>query len=193
VTRTTLGQDAFGESEDRALFVTDLDGTERHADPQARFLLTMALNPRWLPTADWRGVGDPLPEIARLCRTLAATANGQIGQPPPVLRLRTPWGEFVLRAYWFGPTDGTEQTRQIGITIERRVPRALALLRRVEELPLTNREKQLCLLLARDISGRDLADAMRVAGTTVVTHRSSIYAKLGVHNRAGMLAAPQSG
>lgn len=133
MTRARSGEDAFADSEDRALFVTDVDGTVRHAGPQARFLLTMALNPRWLPTAEWRGMRDPLPEIARLGRTLAATANGKIGQTPPVLRLRTPWGEFVLRAYWFGPTDGTERTRQIGITIERRVPRSLALLRRVEE------------------------------------------------------------
>jgi len=42
------------------------------------------------------------------------------------LRRRNAWGEFVLRAYWLGPTDGTKQTRQIGITIERRVPRELA-------------------------------------------------------------------
>jgi DNA-binding CsgD family transcriptional regulator len=126
----------------------------------------------------------------RLCHTLAATAKGQIGQPPPVLRLRNPWGEFVLRAYWLGPTDGAEQTRHIGITIERRVPRALALRRRVEDLPLTGREKQLCLqLLAHARSRQDLADAMGVSTGTVITHQSSIYAKLGVHSRAELLAA----
>jgi DNA-binding CsgD family transcriptional regulator len=130
-----------------------------------------------------------VPEIACLCRALVATANGQIGQPPPVLRLRNPWGEFVLRAYWFGPTDGTEQTRHIGVTIERRVPRALALRRRVEDLPLTGREKQLCLLVAHDRSRQDLADAMGVSTGTVITHQSSIYAKLGVHNRAELLSA----
>jgi hypothetical protein len=43
--------------------------------------------------------------------------------------------EFVLRAYWLGQTDGVEQTRQGAITIERRVPRAVALLRRIEGLP----------------------------------------------------------
>jgi hypothetical protein len=29
----------------------------------ARRLLTMALNPRFLPTAKWRGLGNPVPEI----------------------------------------------------------------------------------------------------------------------------------
>jgi DNA-binding CsgD family transcriptional regulator len=96
----------------------------------------------------------------------------------------------VLRAYWFRPTDGVEQTRQIGITIERRVPRALTLRRRVEELPLTGREKQLCLLIAHERSRQDVADAMGLSTGTVITHQSSIYGKLGVHNRVELLAAP---
>jgi hypothetical protein len=64
----------------------------------------------------------------------------------------------VLRAYWLGRTDGIEQTRHIGITIERQVPPLLAPHRRLEHLPLTAREKQVCLLLARDLSGRELAE-----------------------------------
>jgi DNA-binding CsgD family transcriptional regulator len=184
-----LGEDAFAESDDRSLFIADPDGTVRHADAPAQRLLMMALNPRLSPIVTWRGLTEPVSEIARLCRTLASIANGEIRQPPPVLRLRNAWGEFVLRAYWFGATDGPEQTRQIGVTIERRVPRVLALRRRVEALPLTAREKQLCLLLARDRSGKDLVDGLGVAASTVVTYQRSIYCKLGVHSRAGLLAA----
>ena len=189
MTRATLEEEAFADSDDRALFIADPDGTVRHADGPAQRLLTMALNPRLSPMVTWRGLGESIPEIQQLCCTLATIANGEIGQPPPVLRLRNPWGEFVLRAYWFGATDGVEQTRQIGVTIERRVPRALALRRRLESLPLTPREKQLCLLLARDQSGQKLADGMGLAASTVITHQRSIYAKLGVHSRAGLLKA----
>jgi DNA-binding CsgD family transcriptional regulator len=149
----------------------------------------MALNPRLSPGTHWRGLGDPIPELFRLCRMLKATARGEVGQPPPVQRLRNPWGEFSLRAYWLGATDGPEQTCRIGITIERRVPRALTLRRRVESLPLTAREKQLCLLLARDQSGQKLADGMGLAASTVITHQRSIYAKLGVHSRVGLFKA----
>ena len=189
MTRATLGEDAFADGSDRALFIADVAGAVLHASAQAQLLLTMALNPRFSPTSPWRGLNEPMPEIVRLCRTLAAIADGEIGQPPPVLRLPNPWGEFVLRAYWLGPTDGAEQTRHIGITIERRVPRALVLRQRVENLPLTGREKQLCLLLAHARSRRDLADAMGVSTGTVITHQSSLYAKLGVHSRAELLAA----
>jgi DNA-binding CsgD family transcriptional regulator len=69
------------------------------------------------------------------------------------------------------------------------VPRALALQRRVEDLPLTGREKQLCLLLTHNRSRQDLADSMGVSTGTIITHQSSIYAKLGVHSRAELLAA----
>jgi DNA-binding CsgD family transcriptional regulator len=188
MTRAELREEAFIESEDQGLFVVDIGGTVRHADAQTRQLLRMALTARCSPATGWRRSREPAPELARLCRTLTATANGQIGQPPPILRLRNPWGQFVLRAYWLGPTDGAEQTRHIGITIERRVPRALAIWRRVEDLPLTGREKQLCLLLAHARSRQDLADGMGVSTGTVITHQSSIYAKLGVHSRAELLA-----
>jgi DNA-binding CsgD family transcriptional regulator len=189
MTRVTLAEDAFADGEDRALLVANSDGTVQHADGSARALLMMALNPRLSPETHWRGLSEPIPEILWLCHVLTATASAAIGQPPPAKRLRNPWGEFWLRAYWFGATDGAEQTRRIGITIERRVPRALALRRRVESLPLTAREKQLCLLLARDQSGQKLENGMGLAASTVITHQRGIYAKLGVHSRAGLLKA----
>jgi DNA-binding CsgD family transcriptional regulator len=189
MTRSELAEEAFVESEDHGLIVADIGGTVWHADFQTQQLLMMALAARCSPATGWCHSREPAPELVRLCSTLTATAKGQIGQPPPVLRLRNPWGEFILRAYWLGSTDGAEQTRHIGITIERRVPRALALRRRVEDLPLTGREKQLCLLLAHARSRQDLADAMGVSTGTVITHQSSIYAKLGVHSRAELLAA----
>jgi DNA-binding CsgD family transcriptional regulator len=189
MTGVDVGEDALANSDDRALFVVDLNGTARHAGPEAQRLLTMALNPYLTPTARRRGLGEPIPEIVQLCRTLTVTASGAFGQPPPTLRLLSPWGEFLLRAYWLGATDGIEQTREVGITIERHIPRVLSLRRRVEALPLTAREKQLCLLLAHNRPSQDLAEMMGLATSTVITHQRSIYAKLDVHSRAGLLAA----
>ena len=192
LTSAPLEDLAYAESEDLALFVVDRSGNTQHASLRARSLLSMALLPRFSPTTNWQALHEPLPVVAELCKALAATADGRIGQPPPILRLQNPWGQFVLRAYWLGPTDGVEQTRDIGITIERRVPPLLALHRRLEHLPLTGREKQLCLLLARDVSMPKLAEAMGVATSTAVTHRRSLYAKLGVKSRIGLLGALQS-
>ncbi len=193
MTRAAVANDDFVESDDRGLFVAGPDGRVLHASGRVRALLAMALLPRLSPSAEWDPLRGPVPEIVHLCRTLTATANGEFGQKPPVLHRRTIWGEFVLRAYWLGPTDGAEQTGRIGITIERRVPRALALLRRIEALGLTGREKQLCLLLGCDPSRADLADAMGVTASTVVSYQRSVYAKLGVHSRAGLVTALRAG
>jgi DNA-binding CsgD family transcriptional regulator len=192
LTQVSLDEHAYAEGDDQALFVVDRSGKVVHASLQAQHLLSRALVPRLSPSLDWRAIRGLSPAVVTLCKTLAATADGQIGQPPPVVRLRNPWGEFVLRAYWLGPTDGTEQTRHIGITIERHVPLPLALHRRLERLPLTARERQIGLLLARNQSCRELADVMGIATSTAITHQRSLYAKLGVRNRVGLLNALQS-
>ena len=191
MTPAPMAEDAFADGEDHGLIIVDLAGRLLRVDRHAQRLLKMALGLRLKSgaSAHRRNVHEPLPEIARLCCVLADTAKGKVGQPPPVLRLRNPFGEFVLRAYWLEPTDGTEPTRHIGVTVERRVARALALHRRLENLPLTGREKQLCLLLAQDRSRQDLAEMMGVSTGTIITHQSNIYAKLSVHNRAELLKA----
>jgi DNA-binding CsgD family transcriptional regulator len=191
LTAMTLGNDTLVESDDRALLVVNIDGVIQHATVHAQRLLLMALGTSSSSIANWRSLREPAPEILRLCRLLTDTADGQIGQTPPALRLRAAWGEFILRGYWLGLTDGIEHTGQIGITIERRVPRVLMLRRRVEDLPLTAREKQFCLLLARNPSRQGVADAMGVAVSTTITYQRSIYAKLGVHSRAALLMALQ--
>ena len=101
---------ALADTDDRALFIVDRDGALRHASVEAQHLLIMALHPcRCANTI--RGLSDRSLEISQLCRTLAATATGPIGQSPPVLRLRNPWGSSCC-----GPTGlgrPTERSRPV--------------------------------------------------------------------------------
>ncbi len=145
---------------------------------RARLTLIVALH--------WRSLRESLPEIARLCHALCAVGRG-VAEWPPTLRRRNQWGEFILRAFWLGPTDGNEVTEFLAVTIERRVPRMLSAFRRIEQLALTSREKDLCLLLARNPARQDLADEMGVGASTVITHLRNIYAKLGVRSRAALI------
>jgi DNA-binding CsgD family transcriptional regulator len=101
----------------------------------------------------------------------------------PVLRRRSSWGEFVLRAYWLDTPQAEAFSRFIGITIERREPLSLGLWRTIEALPLSRREKQVCLLLARGHDTANAARAMGVSEHTAVSHRRNLYNKLGVANR----------
>jgi hypothetical protein len=68
ITRATFGEDAFVDSDGRALVLADRDGIVRRASVQARNMLMMALNPRWSPATNWLTLHEPVPEIARLCR-----------------------------------------------------------------------------------------------------------------------------
>ncbi len=56
-------------------------------------------------------------------------------------------------------------------------------------LPLSPRELEVLRMLARGLSDRDIADALFIGERTVNTHVARLYAKLGVHNRAGAVAA----
>ena len=134
MTHSAAAPESMADNDDRALLVVDRGGRMRHADRQGQRLLMMAFNHQLSRVFRLRSVLEAIPEIARLAGALVATTTETISYRPPVLRLRNPWGVFVLRAYWLGPTDGTEQTDQIGITVERRVPEALALRRTVERL-----------------------------------------------------------
>ena len=186
-------EDRYNDAGDRALVILDRTGRPRHLSPEARRLLLMALVPRWAPDTAARLRPHEAAELVQLSRALTAASTGGLPAAPPVLRRTNPWGEFVLRAYWLDPPHGEESSHLIGVTIERREPRRLALWRRVEALPLSGREKEVCLLLAR---GHDAANAARAIGVgeqTVVSHRRSLYTKLGVETRWGLIDRLRAG
>ena len=76
MTPATLADDAFADSDDRALVVVDGDGNLRHAVTPAQQLLMMALGRRISPANNGASLREPAPEIGQLCRSLAATARG---------------------------------------------------------------------------------------------------------------------
>jgi DNA-binding CsgD family transcriptional regulator len=182
-------EQGLGDDDDRGILITTAVGRPRHASGHALELLSMAVNAKGYAISDLIRSREIVPELAQLCGRLWAVVNGATDHPPPVLRTKNPWGEFALRGYWLEPTDGTEPTQHVVISIERRVPRPLAMRRRIEGLQLTAREKQLCLLLAADPVRSDLARTMGIGETTLTTHLRNIHAKLGVHNRAELHAA----
>ncbi len=181
---------SFVDDGDHGLLLATPDGRVQHASDRGRHLLALALDPSQSRHPTWPNTRGPVPDLARLCKCLLDVASGEAGQPP-LLHRRNPWGEFILRAYWLEPTDGTEPTRHVAITIKQRVPRTLAAWRRVEELPLTGQEKWFCLLLARDPARKDFADAMGVSPATTTTHLRNIFTKLDVHSRAELVAVLQ--
>ena len=56
-------------------------------------------------------------------------------------------------------------------------------------LPISHREAEVLALLARGMMNAAIADDLGISPHTVSRHVERIYAKLGVHNRAGAIAA----
>jgi len=122
----------------------------------------------------------------RLCDALYRIADGEAA-PPPSKRQIMPWGCFEFRASWllnhFNHGDPL-----IAITIELRVPRKLSLLQAMHALGLSDRQKDVCLLLAECLPHEEIARRVGIRRTTVVDHIDKIYVKLGVRDRASLLS-----
>jgi DNA-binding NarL/FixJ family response regulator len=57
----------------------------------------------------------------------------------------------------------------------------------VKSLSLTQREKEIITLLAKEKSSQEIADALFISIYTVNTHRKNILHKLGIKNTAGLM------
>lgn len=57
----------------------------------------------------------------------------------------------------------------------------------VKSLSLTNREKEIIVLLAREKSSIEIAETLFISVYTVNTHRKNILHKLGIKNTAGLV------
>jgi DNA-binding CsgD family transcriptional regulator len=147
----------------------------------------MALESRWASQTAARMQPDQCPELAVLARRLSAAISGGLSVSPPVLRRNNAWGEFVLRAYPLEAKPDEVSKGIVGLTIERREPRSLALWRKVEGLPLSRREKQVSILLARGQDTTNIAQALGIREHTVISHRRNLYNKLGVDNRLALI------
>jgi LuxR family transcriptional regulator, maltose regulon positive regulatory protein len=57
---------------------------------------------------------------------------------------------------------------------------------------LSQREREVLELLAKGMSSKEMAGALRVSAGTVKVHRKRLYRKLGAHNRSAALAVARS-
>lgn len=180
------------ESEDSGLIIADPQGRVQHLSPQARRLLWMTTTPVMSPSVRLAARHDlVLPEGARqLCGRLAEIFRYDEHTVPPVWRHLNAWGGFTFRAYWLNQRRSTaapEPAPLIGMTITRQEPLPVKLLRHRERLPLSNRQTQVCLLLAAGHSSKTIARRLDVSEHTIVTHCLQIYDKLEVHSRGELM------
>jgi len=154
----------------RTLFAVAEDGTVLWSTPQAgRLLAGLVADPSGvfvlpLRARDWlRGCLDGAAAPLTLTdRDGAVIALSFIGRTPD---------EVLLRLSREEPAMGVERLRA--------------------RLPITGREAEVLLWLARGKSSRDIGEILGLSHRTVTKHLEGIYAKLGVENRtaASIIAA----
>ncbi len=172
--------------EDRALVIVDRAGKIQHLSPKARKLLFLANNPYVTAGHSRRESLQLPPQAIQLCSDLCAVIErGQDVVAPPVYQHESPWGRFVFTAHWLDCGNALDSL--IGITIDHQVPLPLKVSSQVEHFPLSERQKQICLLLAAGHVDSKIADEMNISINTVVTHCRRIYDKLHVHGRAELM------
>lgn len=173
----------FVDGDDRGLVIVDATGAIQHAGREGRTLLMLARYATNTPLAATR-LGDGLPEeVIRLCQRVAAFSDATPLPTPPVWRCKSGWGEFVFRVFRMEQVSALPSPRLLGVSIERREPLRLKLLRRIGELPLSTRETELCLALLDGGSRGAIAERLGIGETTAITHCRNLYSKLDVHNR----------
>lgn len=59
--------------------------------------------------------------------------------------------------------------------------------KQVEAIHITNREKQLIALIEKDLTNKEIAEALNISTLTVETHRKNIFRKTGTNNALSLV------
>ena len=106
----------------------------------------------------------------------------------PKARLQTAAGRWLtLQATWL-VSPGAEQERQIAVLLETSPSIEIwPLLAAAHQL--TEREREVTLLVARGRSTTEIAHALRIGENTVQDYLKAVFDKFGVHSRGQLVAA----
>lgn len=125
--------------------------------------------------------------LARAGRGLLAGLVSKLGANVPTDRSSqavvagNAWGRFRLRAYALGEDC-------FGVLIQRHEHLLVRLLDAMRTLPLSPQQRQAALLLAQNKSDAEVAAATGVTANTARYHIKQLFAKLGAHDRAEVIA-----
>ncbi len=186
MTAQATGDEPMADNGNSGLIVADRAGKLISFSPQGGQLLFLATQEQVAPGAVLkRSIALP-PPLVRLCRDLARTFSDDATASAPTYHHQNVWGGFQFRAHWLDRSD--PNSGLIGIAVNHKEPIAVRLIRRVGELPLTGRQAQACLLMAKGASYDRIADQLGISKHTAIAHARSIYNKLDVHNRAELVS-----
>lgn len=168
--------------------IANIDGKPLFFSSAGRRLLLLASRTRDPPSGDFDQVLTLPPPVVRLCRQIARVAADDLNASAPTYHCRNLWGGFTFRGQWLSG-EGLQASGLVAITITHQEPKAVRLLRRIGEMPLSAREAEVCVLLVGGASFETIADRLGISRHTAIAHGRSIYGKLEVHSRTELLSS----
>jgi DNA-binding CsgD family transcriptional regulator len=178
----TLGEQQWADGGVQGLIVLDQRARIHHIDDNGRRLLYYATQPGAEERVACRGWQVRLAEpfLAPLLNLVAISQER--AAPPPVLHHENVWGRFSFRAHWLDPLDTSAQSL-IGLTVRHVIPLSLKVLRGTRGLPISARQRELCLLLAQGFTNAEIAERMHIRPRTVGEYIAVVFGKLQVNSR----------
>src|SRR4029077_6847782 len=140
-----------------------------YASKEGHRLMLLATHPCIAPgSVDWKRDTKISETLTRVCNNLEGIMSGGAA-PPPIIYHQNAWGKFSFRAYQLENGDPSSKG-PVGITVERMVPRKLKLVEAMRGVPLSPKQKEVCLALAEGQSHRSIATGLNVRTNTVIDH-----------------------
>lgn len=168
--------------------IVDRAGSVLHLSANAKHWIYLARHPVISRRGRPRGTIDFDAVVARLLGRLRG-AGGDA--PPPVWRSTNAWGGFIFRAHWLDAAEPGEQEDTSGpaalIVIRYHEPVALKLLHRLQDFPLSPRQREVALWLAQGATLGIIGRRLHISERTAAAHARGIYDKLDIHNRAELV------
>lgn len=178
--------ESFIEAGDAGLMVFDFEGQLKYQSTHARELCLYALAdnmaPGWEATI---GIHDMQLALCSLFDRVRRAFDENLLADPPAWIIANKWGEFQLRAYALDGSTGKPSS--YGVIVKKRLPIEVWLLQKIKEMPLSNKQREVCFLLARGVETCEIAKQLGIGQTTLKEHIQTVYRKLGIHKREELL------
>ena len=196
--RTVIDDINYVDSGESGLLIVNPDSEIVFISPHAKEILYYVDFPHSLGNAA-QVLCSPkvsLP-LQQMIKNLKDTFTNQVARPP-VLIYQNTWGKFIFRAYYleqhsyFEITDNTQYRQSlnnalIGISIQHQEPLPIKLMRNMQQLALSTREKEICLLVVEGLSYPKISQRLTISVNTVKTIIESVYDKLGVSGQTALI------
>lgn len=168
--------------DEQGFALVDPQGRIVHTCTQARRLLWFLAHPAFRAEGAVGGASaDSADAIGEVAQRLTALLRGQPAAVPS-LELSNPWGAFSVRGFVLHGADSASEA-MLGLQLTRMLPSEVVAVRRMAELPLSIKQKELCLHLVRGCKPAQIEVALGIKPTTQKDYLLRIYEKLQIGTR----------